>query len=107
MGHGIPSRPLGGSDFELSHRCRAKLGTRMLGRGCSLQREFDKCQGLEAGTSLKKPLSFEEGSGFRRNSLKQAQRTISEVHRRINGDTKCGEFRAGSRETPVVLKTST
>lgn len=79
MGHGIPSRPLGGSDFELSHRCRAKLGTWMLGRGCSLQREFDKRQGLEAGTSLKKSLRFEEGSEFRRNSLKQAQRTISGV----------------------------
>lgn len=79
MGHRIPSRPLGGSDFELGHRCRAKGGTWMLGRGCYLQREFDKCQGLEAGTSLKKPLRFEEGSGSRRSSLKQAQRTISEV----------------------------
>lgn len=97
MGHGIPVGLLEEVMFELRHKYRAISDTWILGKGCSLQREFDKCQGLEAGTSLKKPLMFEEGNWGADNEVK--------LPRRINGNAKWGS-RAGQHETPDLPKTS-
>lgn len=100
-----PSRPLGGGDVWLGILSPARHMDIRERVPC---RENGKCQGPEAGTSLKKPLDvWGRKLGWRRNSLKQAPRTLTvKLPRRMNRDCKWG-FRAGQCEKPGLLKTST